>query len=49
MNEPYALESMNTGDGAHLLALARSVGWNFSAAQPDFRLGPSPFNRRSKS
>ncbi|MCP3772905.1 GNAT family N-acetyltransferase [Paenibacillus sp. MZ04-78.2] len=42
MNEPYALESMNTGDGAHLLALARSVGWNFSAAQPDLYLRTGP-------
>ncbi|PUA35868.1 hypothetical protein C8Z91_28255 [Paenibacillus elgii] len=38
MNEPYALESMNAGDGAHLLALTHSVGWHFSAKQPDLYL-----------
>ncbi|WP_281944435.1 GNAT family N-acetyltransferase [Paenibacillus tyrfis] len=42
MNEPYALESMNASDGTHLLALARSVGWNFSAAQPDLYLRTGP-------
>ncbi len=34
MNESYAPESMNAGDGAHLLALAHSVAWNFSEEQP---------------
>ncbi|WP_144028837.1 GNAT family N-acetyltransferase [Paenibacillus tyrfis] len=42
MKEPYALESMNAGDGAHLLALTRSVGWNFSAKQPNLYLRTGP-------
>ncbi|XOK58520.1 GNAT family N-acetyltransferase [Paenibacillus elgii] len=42
MNEPYVLESLDTGDGAHLLALARSVGWSFSEAQPDLYLRTGP-------
>ena len=42
MNESYALESMNAGDGAHLLALAQSVGWSFSAKQPDLYLHTGP-------
>ncbi|MFB0841076.1 hypothetical protein [Paenibacillus oleatilyticus] len=42
MNEPYVLESMDTGDGAHLLALARNVGWNFSEAQSDLYLCTGP-------
>ncbi|KPV59453.1 hypothetical protein QJ48_10885 [Paenibacillus sp. A3] len=49
MNEPYVLESMNAGDGAHLLALARSVGCNFSEAQPDLYLGAgSVFGHRDR-
>lgn len=42
MNEPYVLESMNAGDGANLLALARSVGWHFSEGQPDLYLRTGP-------
>lgn len=49
MNEPYALESMNAGDGEHLLALARSVGWNFTEAQPDLYLRTGPvFGHRDR-